>query len=388
MPRRWILFVLMLAAFRASGAESGSPPVSPSDWIGRPPPPLQVARWIKGEPFTRFGEGRVVVVDLWATWCGPCKAAIPHLTRLVADHPGRVEVLGISISEQQKNPEDTAYLERVRQFVEKQGDRMNYRVAADTPDRRMHSTWFKPAGTAGIPTAWIIDGRGQVAWIGIGDPPVVTRIVEELLAGTFDARREMERQRREEQESKARAVADAAAARARDPGGKDKFPGYRAAMERGDKTAALAALDAAFATDATLEPSGPYQWKLMLLLQRNKPPEVNDYARELMRKYPDNDDVVGFVSAVIVATSEDEPRFDPVLALDSARKAAAFAKPDSRWQQFTRWRLGWALYHQGKKEEALAQMRLAREGVRTLKVRHDFGTLGEECDEALRLFAK
>ena len=103
------------------------------------------------------------MIDFWATWCGPCQAAIPHLTRLSQEHKGKVEVIGIAISEKQKDAADSSYIRVVERFVKKMDDRMDYRVAVDTPDRQMHTSWFKPSGTGGIPTAWIIDQKGLVA---------------------------------------------------------------------------------------------------------------------------------------------------------------------------------------------------------------------------------
>ena len=79
---------------------------SPEQLIGRRPPPIQVAKWVKGEPLTDFEPGKVYVVDFWATWCGPCIAAIPHLTKLAQTHKGKLEVVGISISERQIQWED------------------------------------------------------------------------------------------------------------------------------------------------------------------------------------------------------------------------------------------------------------------------------------------
>ena len=159
---------------------------SPEQLVGKRPPPLNVAQWVKGEPLTEFEHGKIYVVDFWATWCGPCIAAIPHLTKLAQEHQGKLEVIGVSISEQQKSSTDTAYIEKVAQFVEKRGDRMDYRVAVDTPDKQMYLTWFQPTGTGGIPTAYIIDQNGLVAWTGIGNPTVIERIVHELLAGNYD----------------------------------------------------------------------------------------------------------------------------------------------------------------------------------------------------------
>jgi len=356
--------------------------------VGKPPPALQVAKWVKGEPLTKFEKGKVYVVDFWATWCGPCKAAIPHLSRLAQEHRGTVEVIGISISERQKGPDDDSYIATVQQFVDGQGERMDYRVAVDTPAKTMHATWFKPAGTGGIPTAYIVDQNGIVAWVGIGSPDVVTRIVGEVLAGTFDPKREAERQAKHEADAKKRAEADIAKARAAAKDTDAKYPGYQEAMQRGDHAAALAALDAAFAADPASERTGAYQWKFMLLLQHKKPADVEAYARALLQKFPADDDVIGFASAIVVPTGEDAPRFDAKLARELAEKTLAAAKPDSRWQQFARWRLGWAQWHTGDKDAALRTMQQALDAVTKLKSSIDFGDLDEQCKDALRIFKK
>ena len=125
----------------------------------------------------------------------------------------------------------------------------------------------------------------------------------------------------------------------------------------------------------------------MLLLQGKEPSKVNEYSRELLTKYPDNDDIVSFVSAVIVSTSE-ELRFDAKLAFEAASRAEKLAKPDSRWQQFARWRLAWACYHVNQREEAIEHIKTALAAIERLKTEHDFGDLEDNCKEALEEFRK
>jgi thiol-disulfide isomerase/thioredoxin len=160
---------------------SAAPPVYLK--IGDPAPAIQSAQWIKGTPVKAFDKGKLYAVEFWATWCGPCKENIPHVTELAKAYKGKVTVLGIDIWEAQKaGGGDT--LPKVKAFVKKQGAKMDYRVAADGPDGRIAETWMKAAGEGGIPCAFVVDREGRVAWIG--HPSALEGVLKEELAGTYD----------------------------------------------------------------------------------------------------------------------------------------------------------------------------------------------------------
>ncbi|HVU64861.1 MAG TPA: TlpA disulfide reductase family protein [Phycisphaerales bacterium] len=63
--------------------------------VGDPAPSLSIEKWIKGEPVTSFEKGKVYVVEFWATWCGPCKASMPHITDLQKQYKGKVTFIGV-----------------------------------------------------------------------------------------------------------------------------------------------------------------------------------------------------------------------------------------------------------------------------------------------------
>jgi peroxiredoxin len=88
------------------------------------PPPVSVAplKDTKGASFKLADFfGKVMVVNLWATWCGPCRQEIPELVKLHKEfHSRGVEIIGLST----ENPDASA--EKVRKFI--QDFQIDYRI--------------------------------------------------------------------------------------------------------------------------------------------------------------------------------------------------------------------------------------------------------------------
>jgi len=111
--------------------------------------------YIKGQPVT-LTEGKIYIVEYWATWCMPCRKSMPHLTELQKKYKDKgVTVIGIT--------NETA--EIAKPFVEKQGDVMDYTVAAD-PDLSVSKGYTIAFGQQFIPVAFVIDRKGDVVWVG------------------------------------------------------------------------------------------------------------------------------------------------------------------------------------------------------------------------------
>lgn len=136
--------------------------------VGDKAPDLQVKEWIKGSPVNGFEPGKFYLVELTATWCGPCRLLIPHLSDVADKYKGRVEVISVYVLENDpEKPDGLGYIDHVRKFVKAMDDKIRFTVAVDLPDQYVHRKWARPSGLNGVPAGFLIDRNGRIAWLGI-----------------------------------------------------------------------------------------------------------------------------------------------------------------------------------------------------------------------------
>ena len=173
------LALLTTPAILMAGVDAKAEPIT----IGSAAPALKASRWVKGTPVPSLVKGQVYVVEFWATWCGPCRQTIPHLSAMAKKFEGKATFVGMSVWERGDSPEKIEG--NVDAFVKEMGEKMGYRVARDTADGHMAKAWMQAANQNGIPAAFIIDAEGRVAWIG---HPMsgLEKTLEAVLSGKHD----------------------------------------------------------------------------------------------------------------------------------------------------------------------------------------------------------
>ncbi len=120
--------------------------------IGDPLPALSLASVPGGESIELPVRGRITAIDLFATWCGPCRESLPVLERLRHRYGDRVEFVSIA------EDDDTA---KVARFVHEL--HVGGRVLLD-PHRRA----YRALGAHELPTTYLVDADGVVRKINHG----------------------------------------------------------------------------------------------------------------------------------------------------------------------------------------------------------------------------
>jgi thiol-disulfide isomerase/thioredoxin len=159
--------------------------------VGRPAPEIEATDLDTGRP-VRLADfrGRVVVLDFWGYWCGPCTWNMPHLAELQRKFAGRpLTILALHDQSMQSRAEYDGKIATVRQRAWGGRD-LPFRVLLDRPDAEKADdrdpegtgTTIKRYGIRGFPTLLVIDGTGtMVDRVGHWEHDRLESLVRELL---------------------------------------------------------------------------------------------------------------------------------------------------------------------------------------------------------------
>lgn len=160
----FVLLILLLAGiYRISGVGNNVSEVAKAYAL----PNLETTT-LDGEKW-RLGDhkGKVLLLDFWATWCGPCVMSLPHMRQVYERFKSNpdFEMVGVSLD---------YHIEDLQRFLEKQKLPWLQLFDPQQPLAQM----FK---VQGIPAVWVIDRNGRAEG-GNLDPSAIDKLVEEKLA--------------------------------------------------------------------------------------------------------------------------------------------------------------------------------------------------------------
>lgn len=141
--------------------------------VGQPLPPISVAGWLNVPAGQSFDPaGKVLVVDLWATWCQPCRRAIPELAKVAQRYrPQGVEFVGLTSETEEDLPRIQEFLDDTPQF--------------DWPVGYGAMEFWNALEVDGIPMLVVYGADGRARWsrtgMSSGTMPALEAALDEAL---------------------------------------------------------------------------------------------------------------------------------------------------------------------------------------------------------------
>ena len=252
--------------------------------VGDKAPTLKgVKSWYNGEVLDPGAEGKITILDFWATWCGPCRDSIPHLNDLYDQYKSEGVVIA-GITNEGKDKVDP-FLKRLP---------MHFPVGMDTRGTTKRTYM---AGRDGIPQAFLIDKKGIVVWEG---HPMdgLDNVLAQVVAGTWSVEKALSggkvRKQKEQLQQELMAM-----------------------MMEKDTDGALGILDKLAEIDPN--PAGVALFRAQLLMEEGRAGEAQQAFRKVMRDSNDSPEVLGEIAWNVLQFPRQHR--DLKIAIDGAERA-------------------------------------------------------------------
>ncbi len=178
------------SAAGTSGVNAGAAADTASQPSEDPEVTLEIKSWDQTQEYVAAQQGKVVVLDLWSTWCGPCKREFPNLVELHQAHPGQVACVSFAMDYEGLPDEPVeSFRENVLKFLDEQQATLTNILSSDPSDEV-----FRQLELGSIPAVLVYGRDGQLARRFDNDENLygaegftyedhIVPLVDELLAG-------------------------------------------------------------------------------------------------------------------------------------------------------------------------------------------------------------
>lgn len=123
-------------------------------------------------------KGKIILMNLWAVWCGPCRAEMPELVKLQDQYRDQgLEIIGLNIGKDQDTDEQES-IDAIKQFATKMN--LNYTLARSP--RESSDKFYEVSGKSVVPQSVLVDKQGRLRGVFTGFGPNITQSMRDTLA--------------------------------------------------------------------------------------------------------------------------------------------------------------------------------------------------------------